>query len=432
MVWNNEKLKMAPTKIVSLMVGLTLSTMPWSEKGTTVLSIALVICLLYFSVFRGKRLKMNYKDIAIASMIFIISAIGLLFTEEIGVGLKYLERISSGLLFPIVFMVIAQRIHLKLSWILIFFMGSCMLRYFVFLGSFIDLELIYIWDYWKEIILQFNQFFKQGALHPTYFSMYLGFCSLVCLDFITKPVKRKMKIMWASLFSILFIMNFSLGAKMPFIALLLAIFVGFWLFVRRSYLRGHKRKYVLVLILGIVVITIFLFKVPNSISQDIKNYYDLFSGNNLQASYDYSQLGTEYSFDTWTRTNRVYIWKSATQVFKQNPFFGVGTGDIQLELVAQYGKDGEEYLAKNSANTHNQYLDFLLKFGILGFLPILWAFIKYLEKSLSHKDILYTSFLILIFGSMLTENIINRQMGIIFFFLLNSMFYFHGAKIGQS
>ena len=168
---------------------------------------------------------------------------------------------------------------------------------------------------------------------------------------------------------------------------------------------------------------IFLYKVPNPISEDIGNYYKILSGSQAEDLYDYNQYGLNSSIDTWNKTNRVHIWSSSIDVFNENMLFGVGTGDINIELNRHYILNGHNYLALKNTNTHNQYLDYLIKYGLVGFFLIFGAFVLYFRKAWENKDSMYLMFLLLISLCMLTENILNRQYGIVFFFLFNSLFY---------
>ena len=63
---------------------------------------------------------------------------------------------------------------------------------------------------------------------------------------------------------------------------------------------------------------------------------------------------------------RVSIWKSAWELSLKNLPFGVGASDGKPELVNYYKQTNQHFLAKYEFPTHNQFLDFLLKYGILG------------------------------------------------------------------
>ncbi|TLF46471.1 O-antigen ligase family protein [Maribacter aurantiacus] len=412
--------------IYSLALGLCIGILPWSEKWNTV-SIILLALLLFFNLFWLKtKVNFNIGKFLAASALFWISLIWLLNTDDNITGWKYMERISSSLVFPVVFSLTLAGLKIGIRRVLFIFMGSCMLRYLFFLAQFIDWELVYILDYWKEVLIQFNQIALTEALHPSYFTLYLGFCVLASFYFLSKAPSFKRRTGWFILLLIYFLMVVSLGAKMPLVACVFAILTGVLYNLYR--IKSGRIKYVALVFSSLLIVALFLLKVPNGILQDVDNYYRFYKGEEMDRTLDYEQYGTSYSFETWSKTNRIYIWKSSAELFKNNFLFGVGTGDIQNELNNQYLMDGQEYLAKRNTNTHNQFLDFLIKFGILGFLGViifLWYFIKY---ALSGTDGFYLMFLVFVLLCMLTENILNRQLGIVFFFFFNSLFLFRKEK----
>jgi len=118
---------------------------------------------------------------------------------------------------------------------------------------------------------------------------------------------------------------------------------------------------------------------------------------------------------------RYGIWYCAARLIGQNMIAGVGADKVQKELNSCYsGFTYESYedFNKVTYNTHNQYMDQLLKFGIPGLLLFCVALFYYVPGS----SLLYQVFILLIALSFLTENILDRQMGVVFVSLLNSIF----------
>jgi O-antigen ligase len=111
---------------------------------------------------------------------------------------------------------------------------------------------------------------------------------------------------------------------------------------------------------------------------------------------------------------RVSIWKSAWELSLKNLPFGVGASDGKPELNKYYKETNQKFLAKYEFPTHNQFLDFLLKFGILGPLVVmLYIFtIAYLGYDL--KNALILSFFLIFFTSNLMDDFLLRFDGIAF------------------
>ncbi|WP_159025554.1 O-antigen ligase [Aquimarina sp. Aq78] len=116
---------------------------------------------------------------------------------------------------------------------------------------------------------------------------------------------------------------------------------------------------------------------------------------------------------------RVTIWQGWWNVFRESPFFGYGTGDAQQALDQGNYLLGNDFFIFYKYNTHNQYLDILLRYGIAGFSVFLLMLFQSYKIAYQNRNALLLIFLILICIFFLTENILQRQHGIVFF----SFFY---------
>ena len=414
--------------VLSLSMAFCIGLLPWSEKWNTISIIVLLTGVLLDIAFKKQRYRLDLTKFFIGAGIFFVALAWLPFSDDLSTGWSYLERILTALFFPLLFSLVVKYYALDLRYIFFAFLSSCFIRYLYFLVGFLDFELLFILDYWKEILIQFNQFFKEEALHPSYFSMYLGFCSIICFYFFRMTKSSGLKVFWIISLFVFLLINLSLASKMPFVATIVALVFGLFFHVYKTTGVRGKKRYLAVLTVGIVIFGIYVYKVPNAIKQDIGNYYDYFFEKDLENAFDYGQYGTTYSLDTWNKTNRIHIWNSSISILKANFLFGVGTGDISNELNKQYIFDNQPYLATKDANTHNQYLDYLIKFGMFGFAVLVFCFYAYVKKALDTSNFTYLMFLILVLTCMLTENILSRQLGIVFFFFFQSLFFFLGSK----
>jgi hypothetical protein len=121
-------------------------------------------------------------------------------------------------------------------------------------------------------------------------------------------------------------------------------------------------------------------------------------------------------------TQRIIYSKMAFDIFKTHPVFGVGTGDVKKE-VTDYYKVNDTGLAKIfQRDIHNQYLMFLVAFGIVGFLIIIAAFIipPILERKWKSYYFLIT--FIVLFLSFINEDTLETQVGVTFAALFYSLF----------
>lgn len=418
--------------ILSMAMALCIGLLPWSEKLNTISIIILLSGVLLDVAFKKQKYRFDFKRFLVGAGIFFVALTWLLLSEDLRAGWGYMERILTALLFPLLFSIVGHYYQLKIRYIFLVFLASCFSRYIFFLTGLIEIELIFILDYWKEILIQLNQFFKQEAIHPSYFSMYLGFCAIICFYFFSKTKSFGKRLFWIVSLFIFLLINLTLASKMPFVATLFALIIGVLFHVYRITEGNGKKRYLGLLSFGIIAFGIYVYKVPNAIKQDIVNYYDYFTEKDLEKAYDYNQYGTNYSMETWNKTNRIHIWNSSISLLKANFLLGVGTGDISNELNKQYILDNHPYLSNKDANTHNQYLDYLIKFGIIGFGVLVFCFYTYFRKSLLTSNYTYLMFLILVLICMLTENILSRQFGIVFFFFFQNLFFFLESKDGRT
>jgi len=98
----------------------------------------------------------------------------------------------------------------------------------------------------------------------------------------------------------------------------------------------------------------------------------------------------------------------------KNMPFGVGSSDGREELIEYFRKTNQKFLTKYEFATHNQYLDFLLKFGFLGFFGVIFFNGFFVYIALQSKNALMLSFCLLFFLSNFTDDFLIRFDGIAF------------------
>lgn len=118
-------------------------------------------------------------------------------------------------------------------------------------------------------------------------------------------------------------------------------------------------------------------------------------------------------------TQRFEFLRIASFIIKDNFVFGVGTGDVKVEFAKAYEKYNTKLKGNNRLRTHNQYVTFLLTFGIFGFILIFFSifYSPYFEKK--YKDFLFVMIFVILLLSMLNEDTFETQIGLLMF----SFFY---------
>ncbi len=126
---------------------------------------------------------------------------------------------------------------------------------------------------------------------------------------------------------------------------------------------------------------------------------------------------------------RVLVWKSALEIIKKNPLFGVGTGDVKQELMRVYKEKGIEMAMEEHLNAHNQYIQTTIAIGFIGLLILLAYFVLPSIYAFKNDNLLYLIFLALVGFHFLFESMLERQAGVVFYAFINSfLFYFTVEK----
>lgn len=123
-------------------------------------------------------------------------------------------------------------------------------------------------------------------------------------------------------------------------------------------------------------------------------------------------------------TQRFEYWKTGVQIFKEHPWLGVGTGDVQRAFDKKYEENKSLLTQKYRLHTHNQYLTFFIAFGFSGGLLFLFSLAAPLVYAFKKRYMLYVYFMIIASLSFLTEDTLETQAGVTFFAFFNSFFYF--------
>jgi hypothetical protein len=127
-------------------------------------------------------------------------------------------------------------------------------------------------------------------------------------------------------------------------------------------------------------------------------------------------------------TQRFEFWKNAFLVIGENLWLGVGTGDTRSEMKAMYLKSDSVLKEDYQLGAHNQFITFLLGFGVLG-LPVILAFLLLPFFSPDLKSCLpYLSFLIIVLFSFLSEDTLETQAGVTFFAFFSGLFAVSSCK----
>lgn len=329
-------------------------------------------------------------------------------------GLKAIEKSTSLVLFPIFIIGNYQRVKfLKLietySIATTMIMLGFAIRFYIVYPDLLNKYLSNI-DLWE----MGYKFADSIGIHAPALNMHLAFISVSAFYFVFYSFQNNEKSVIKIFRVIVFLLSFFFVLLVNTRMALVNILIGFAVvFIVEIKLKFCLKRIALSLIgLLIVLGSILFFFVQKNPYMKQKYSNVTFAYMDKVGRLDEIDHPEIYAFNTLA--TRLSIWKSAWELSIKNLPFGVGASDGKPELNKYYKETNQKFLAKFEFPTHNQFLDFLLKFGFLGPLVImLYIFtIGYLGYDL--KNALMITFFIIFLTSNLIDDFMLRFDGIAF------------------
>jgi O-antigen ligase len=359
----------------------------------------------------------NLKIALLFISVYIIHIVGLIHSNNIHQAFFELEKKFSLLLFPISFLLTPKLNQREIKIILMSFVISCLLTviYCFLIASY---SFIIYGDY---SIFYYHKFSGIVGMHANYLSIYLIF-SIAILVFINSKNILLTNHLEKIFFYIALIILTSAIILLSGRTQISLLFVGSSILMIYKLTKNNKFSSSIIKI--VVLLSSLLIVI----------FFSPFIKERFKSAINYNN---EYSLDKkWGEGQMRYLmWSSALELIKREPFMGVGTGDVQDELQKKYIENNFyslTFFKETRFNAHNQFLETTIGLGILGIILFILSIIFPLILSFKQKNILYGFFLIHFAISCLTESLLERQNGIVFFALFNSFFFFSTIYIPES
>ena len=138
--------------------------------------------------------------------------------------------------------------------------------------------------------------------------------------------------------------------------------------------------------------------------------------------------GLRYQINHSTNPNghsllqRLEAWKTGIEIYKDYPFLGVGTGDIDDAYKRKYRENNSQLIPKNQIRAHNTYLTSLITFGVIGLLLFVFIVLYHLKLQIQHKQLLGFIFMILMLVTFFFEDTLETQTGITLFSFFTTLY----------
>jgi len=371
-----------------------LPILPNRLKGLPPILLLLSSATYFFGNKPVKDQKPDLKFFAVFSLPFFFLLFSLIYSSNIAYGIKKMETELPILVIPLAFFILMNnyRIEPKLffNWIKLYISCATLYAIYVLVSIILD-PTPFFKDFYSNKFRNVVKSLEIAPQHPIYASIFFALAIVFGVFFFRKIFNRKI---WGfvsvTLNAILLVM---LSSRSVILALMITLFLLFLLVFRVTF----KRKMLIVVTLFFSILILFSY---NRRMQEL------------------------LKFDTYTRLDRnfstgfrVAITECSFKLIRQNPWWGYGIGDVQQQLNDCY-KEISPLLLEKTYNSHNQYLDFWLKTGILGFIYFLSLLFYLFRYGIKHKNYLPGLIVLFYAAVFLFENVLDRRSGVILFYFL--------------
>lgn len=364
------------------------------------IAIVLLVISIIIEIFR-RPFAFRKKYVLYTTAFVVVAIITLLYSQDQKYGVRKLTTMLPLLVFPLSF----GFFHKDLIETVKKWKWTLLSIYIVSVFIFNVFPFIYLWltHYsFSELIIHYATVirvdFGKFSIHPIYLSMHNGLAILFSFFLIVSKIPKRYIYGFLAIDIVLLLYLFLYAKKGPILALILMLVLAL-IFHRKNKL---FKPYLLIItiLIGLVI----------AIPKTRNNFIELLTIEMVDTG-AINSTNIRYS-----------IYDTSLDVIKEAPFLGYGIGDYRAALTNKFQEDGNATLYKGNYNAHNQFLSFLLMGGLLLLVPfLLFLFITAL-LAIRYDNQLLILTLIFYCIVMLTENILERESGVLYFSLFLSYF----------
>ena len=371
------------------------------------------IILISFAIHTLIHCKTAYlktifsKEVLILVSIYLLGIVSLLYSSDKSEGINIATRQLAILLMPLLFALSGLNLEKYRLHLFSFFVATCTCT---IMYLYIDALRIIAYFHLPVTSLFTLAFMNHNfslpiQLHATYLSMYVAFSIITVTYLLIHEKKRNRQCLFIAGLLILTMGMLQLSSRAVFIALLFVINIVFPFLVYA----GKKRVIFICISLSLSLFLLFAithidsFKVRyvSELKKDLTQKVDLIESNEP----------------------RMVRWKATAKLIKRSPLIGYGLGAEKKLLKEEYFSEKLFSSYLNEFNTHNEYLSFLLKTGIVGLALFIFVLYRGFAVAWRKKDLLFLSFMILISIVCVSENVLDLNKGIFFYSFFFSLFF---------
>jgi O-antigen ligase len=389
---------------------------PFAMKTSTYSLVFLAFCWLIGVSWNVKKdfFKKNFHKTLPFLFFAGVLLLGFLNTSNFHNAFKQLEKSSSLVIIPLI--LASCQIHNR-NTIISGFIAGCFCSLSIDLG-------VAAYNYWRTGSTEHFYYWNLTSpfhLNPIYISAYLLFAEIILIHYLKQSDLRKIfRYVCMSLFVFFFICLLLLASKMAFLCLGL---ITLWAAITTRVMK----KYTMI---GIIALTFsgFIFIINTNFIQS--RWRDALSTRSIS-------ILKENTMNDFSKVNgltlRLLFWKWAILEMADHPLLfisGVGTGDAQDFLNSVYENHNlavtfspTEKYGYYEYDSHNEYIQSLIKNGIAGITSVILLFVVPLRSALKERNSLLVWLCVILLFFCLSESIFETNKGIVFTSFFISLFF---------
>ncbi|MCX6273407.1 MAG: O-antigen ligase family protein [Bacteroidetes bacterium] len=379
--------------------------------------VVLIISLLFLNWLAEGRFRVRFRRafserkrlwMLSFSALYLVYCAGLAYSHNLAYGLFDLEVKLSLLVFPLIFSTLDYSLfnEKRITTFFHSYLLGCVVITLILLIHALQ-------NYFQSNSMVEFYYDKLSAYqHPSYFSMNLNFGIALIIILLIRhwnEMPNWIRTFLICLIPYFFIIIILLSSKAGIISLLMILIISL------SSLIIYKKEYMIGLL--------FFFMIPFSFLGAYYMFPTSFYRLAVAKDYVSGNIPLDVTSDDGTN-ERILVWRSSVEIFKEHPVFGVGTGDVKDLLMKKYEENHITAAVNKRLNAHNQYFQTLLSLGLLGLLILVFLLLFPMIDAVMRKDLLYFLFLMIVVVNFTGESMLERQAGVVFYSFFNAFLFF--------
>jgi O-antigen ligase len=369
------------------------------------IALFLIFTIIYSINNTLDKKKFEYKKLFSISVLFFLFILSLTYSLTFTKGFNRISTMATILVFPLIFGLLAKSsfkitktLQNKVFW-------GFILSNFIF----IIISFLYFWNQeftFSQTIIHYSNLIniRLGlfSVHPIYLSLYTGVSTLILIYIIKSAKNLKIKIISGALILFFFVILAILMRKGPILFLLISL-----IYLLLNYFKIKKT------IIGALffVLTTFIAIQYLPKYKNFNRFDEITTSNALENPSSSTAI-------------RYKIYDCSIQKISESPLIGYGVGNTQQQLDPCYAENGID-LSIKTYNCHNQYFSILLTTGFVGLIVYFLGLYNVMTTFIKNQNYLAMSIIIYFLLNFLTENIIERENGMILYSFFLSYFVFY-------